>query len=209
LGLFESLFMFFTEVIKLFGYAGVFILMTLESMVAPVPSEGVMPFAGYLVSTGHFSIFGVVVWSSIGSIVGSLVSYYIGYYGGKPVVLRFGKYLFLDKEHLSMTERFFAKYGEKTIFICRFIPVVRHFISVPAGIGKMNITKFSIYTLAGAALWNLFLAYLGVWLAERWELVHHYSKYLDYIVVLGVIVFLVYWIKKRLAQKKNTSKNPA
>jgi membrane protein DedA with SNARE-associated domain len=202
LGLFEGLFMIFTEIIKVSGYTGVFILMTLESMVAPVPSEGVMPFAGYLVSVGHFSMFGIVFWSTFGSIVGSVVSYYLGYYGGKPVVLKFGKYLLLDKGHLEMTEKFFAKYGEKTIFVCRFIPVVRHFISIPAGIGKMNLTKFSIYTIIGAALWNLFLAYLGFWLAERWELVHHFSRYLDYLVVACVILFLVYWIKKRLNQKK-------
>lgn len=203
MGLFESLFMFFTEVIKVFGYIGVFILMTLESMVAPVPSEGVMPFAGYLVSTGHFSMLGIVVWSTFGSIIGSISSYYIGFYGGKPVVLKFGKYLLLDKGHLEMTERFFAKYGEKTIFVCRFIPVVRHFISIPAGIGKMNMTKFIVYTIAGAALWNLFLSYLGFWLAERWELVHVYSRYLDYIVVVGVIAFLIYWIRKRLTSKKS------
>jgi len=202
LGLFEGLFMIFTEIIKTLSYTGVFILMTLESMVAPVPSEGVMPFAGYLVSTGHFSMLGVVVWSSVGSIVGSVISYYMGYYGGKPVVLKFGKYLLLDKEHLDMTEKFFAKYGEKTIFICRFVPVVRHFISIPAGIGKMNMFKFSIYTLAGAALWNLFLAYLGYWLAERWELVHHFSRYLDYLVVAGALIFLVYWIRKRIHNKK-------
>jgi len=202
LGLFESLFMFFTEIIKTTGYVGVFILMTLESMVAPVPSEGVMPFAGYLVSTGHFTMLGVAIWSGLGSIVGSLLSYYMGYFGGKPVVLKFGKYLLLDKEHLEMTERFFSKYGEKTIFICRFLPVVRHFISIPAGIGKMNLAKFSIYTIVGAVLWNMFLAYLGFWLAERWELVHHYSKYLDYIVAVAAIAFLVYWIRKRLSQKK-------
>jgi len=205
LGLFENLFLLFTEIIKTLGYVGVFILMTLESMVAPVPSEGVMPFAGYLVSTGHFTMIGVTLWSSLGSIVGSLVSYYMGYYGGKPVVLKFGKYLLLDKSHLEMTERFFDKYGEKTIFICRFIPAVRHFISIPAGIGKMKLLKFSFYTITGATLWNLFLAYLGYWLAERWELVHHYSRYLDYIVIICCIIFLIYWVRKRLKSRKVTN----
>lgn len=207
MGLFEGLFLFFTEIIKTLGYIGVFILMTLESMVAPVPSEGVMPFAGYLVSTGHFSMIGVILWSSIGSIVGSLISYFMGYYGGKPVVLKFGKYLLLDKSHLELTERFFEKYGEKTIFICRFIPAVRHFISIPAGVGKMNLLKFSIYTITGATIWNLFLAYLGFWLAERWELVHHYSRYLDYLVILCSIGFLIYWIRKRIKARK--LENPA
>lgn len=205
MGLFESLFMFFTEVIKTLGYIGIFILMTLESMVAPVPSEGVMPFAGYLVTTGDFTMLGVIIWSSFASIFGSMLSYYIGYYGGKPVVLKFGKYLLLDNEHLELTEKYFHKYGEKTIFICRFIPVVRHFISIPAGIGKMNIVKFATYTLVGATMWNAFLAYLGYWLAERWEVVHHYSRYLDYIVIVGTIIFLVYWVHKRLKTKKETN----
>jgi membrane protein DedA with SNARE-associated domain len=204
MGLFETLFMFFTEVIRALGYAGIFILMVLESMVAPVPSEGVMPFAGYLVKTGDFTMWGVIISSSLASIIGSLLSYYMGYYGGKPVVLKFGKYLLLDKEHLDLTEKYFNKYGEKTIFICRFVPVVRHFISIPAGIGKMNIAKFSIYTLIGATIWNTFLAYLGYWLAERWEIVHHYSSYLDYLVIIVAIVFLVYWVNKRLKAKQNT-----
>jgi membrane protein DedA with SNARE-associated domain len=201
LGLFKNLFLFFTKVIETGGYTGIFILMALESMVAPVPSEAVMPFAGFLVTTGTFSMPMVIIVSSIASIVGSLISYYMGYWGGKPVVLKFGKYLLLDKHHLEMTENFFAKYGEKTIFICRFIPVVRHLISIPAGIGKMNIWKFTIYTVAGAAIWNAFLAYLGVWLAERWKLVHDYSRYLDYIMVVIIIAGVGYWIMKRLKVK--------
>jgi membrane protein DedA with SNARE-associated domain len=201
LGLFENLFLFFTKLIETGGYTGIFILMALESMVAPVPSEAVMPFAGFLVTTNTFTMPMVIIVSSIASIVGSLISYYMGYWGGKPVVLKFGKYLLLDKHHLEMTENFFAKYGEKTIFICRFIPVVRHLISIPAGIGKMHIWKFTIYTVAGAVIWNAFLAYLGVWLAERWTLVHHYSRYLDYVVVIMIIALIGYWIMKRLKVK--------
>ena len=197
MGLFESLFLLFTKIIEAGGYIGVFILMTLESMVAPVPSEAVMPFAGFLVTNNTFTMFGVIFASSLGSIVGSLISYYLGFWGGKPVVLKFGKYLLLDKHHLEITEKFFNKYGEKTIFICRFIPVVRHLISIPAGVGKMNITKFSIYTIIGATIWNTMLAYLGVFLGNKWSLVHHYSRYLDYIVVAVIIIAFVYWIWKR------------
>jgi membrane protein DedA with SNARE-associated domain len=201
LGLFESLFLFFTKVIEAGGYIGVFILMALESMVAPVPSEAVMPFAGFLITNNTFTMFGVILSSTIGSIVGSLISYYIGYYGGKPVVLKFGKYLFLDKHHLEITEKFFNKYGEKTIFICRFIPVVRHLISIPAGVGKMNLAKFSVYTIIGAAIWNAILAYLGIFLGNKWSLVHHYSRYLDYIVVVIIVVVFVYWVWKRFKIK--------
>jgi membrane protein DedA with SNARE-associated domain len=206
LGLFESLFLLFTKIIEAGGYIGVFILMCLESMVAPVPSEAVMPFAGFLITNNTFTMFGVILSSSLGSIVGSLISYYMGFWGGKPVVLKFGRYLLLDKHHLEITERFFNKYGEKTIFICRFIPVVRHLISIPAGVGKMNITKFSIYTIIGATIWNAMLAYLGVFLGNRWSLVHHYSRYLDYIVVAVIIIAFAYWIWKRFKVKTTENK---
>jgi len=200
--MFESLFQLFTKIIETVGYFGVFVLMTLESMVAPVPSEGVMPFAGFLVTQGKFNMVLVIVASSIGSIVGSLISYYAGAYGGKPVILKYGKYLLLDKHHLEITERFFEKYGEKTIFFCRFIPVVRHFISIPAGAGNMKLPKFCIYTLVGATMWNAFLAYTGVWLGARWELVHKFTKYLDILVVLLGVGFIGYLVYKHTKNRK-------
>jgi len=196
MGIFESLFHLFTEIIKTLGYFGVFILMVFESMVAPVPSEGVMPFAGFLVRSGEFSMVMVIIASTAGSILGSLISYYAGAWGGKPLVVKYGKYLLLDEHHLEITEKFFEKYGDKTIFFSRFIPVVRHFISIPAGIGRMNIAKFSIYTIVGAGMWNTFLAYTGIWLGEKWELVHKYSKYLDILVVATAIFLFIYIIRK-------------
>ena len=199
--MFESLFHLFTKIIETVGYFGIFVLMTLESMVAPVPSEGVMPFAGFLVTQGKFSMIAVIIASSIGSIVGSLISYYMGAYGGKPLVLKYGKYLLLDKHHLEITERFFEKYGEKTIFFCRFIPVVRHFISIPAGVGRMKLPKFCIYTLVGATMWNAFLAYTGVWLGERWELVHKCTKYLDILVVLVAVGFIGHLVYKHMKNR--------
>jgi len=200
--MFESLFHLFTKIIETVGYFGIFVLMTLESMVAPVPSEGVMPFAGFLVTQGKLNMIFVIVASSIGSIFGSLISYYMGAYGGKPLVLKYGKYLLLDKHHLEITERFFEKYGEKTIFFCRFIPVVRHFISIPAGVGKMNLIKFCIYTIVGATMWNAFLAYTGVWLGERWELVHKFTKYLDILVVLMAAGFIGHLVYKHMKNRK-------
>jgi len=174
------------------GYISVFILMILESMVAPVPSEAVMPFAGFLIVSGQFTFTGVIFVSTLGSIVGSLISYYAGYYGGRPIVERFGKYLLLDKHHLDITEKFFNRRGEATIFICRFIPVIRHLISVPAGIGKMNIVKFTIYTIVGAGLWNAFLTSIGYVLKNNWKEVMKYSHVIDY-VVLGILFLLVFY----------------
>jgi len=184
------------------GYAGIFILMTMESMVFPVPSELIMPFAGFLILSKEFSFIGVLIASSIGSIVGSVISYYIGSIGGRPVVLKAGKYLLLDESHLDQTERFFGKYGEKAIFFARFVPVVRHLISIPAGIGKMDMTKFILYTVAGATLWNMFLAYMGIQLGERWEVIHRYSSVIDIIVVCVGVIAGAYFVRKHIIRAR-------
>ena len=188
------------------GYFGLFALMALESMIAPVPSEVVMPFAGYLVLQGRFDFWIVLLVSGLGSIFGSVLSYYIGFYGGRPFVLRYGKYLLLDKEHLEWTENWFRKQGNKTIFISRFIPVVRHLISIPAGIAKMTIHKFVIYTFLGATIWNFILLYAGFKLGEHWDKIHQYSKELDIIFVALVILFFVYFIWKHRERKNEKTK---
>lgn len=179
--------------------------MTLESMVAPVPSELVMPFAGFLIATGSFSFMGVAVASIGGSILGSVISYYIGAIGGRPLVLKFGKYLLLNEGHLEQTERFFAKHGEKAIFFARLIPIVRHLISIPAGVGRMNLTKFLVYTIAGAAIWNMFLAWTGMMLRERWELIHQYSRILDIIVLIVAAVALIYVVRRHFLRTRTAA----
>ena len=184
------------------GYFGLFILMALESMVAPVPSEVAMPFAGYLALQGKFNFWIAVLVSSLGSVFGSLLSYYVGVCGGRPFVLKFGKYLLLEEEHLQWTEKWFKKQGEKTIFISRFVPVVRHLISIPAGIAKMHMRKFLVYTFAGAAIWNLILLYAGFKLGEHWDKIHQYSRELDIIFVIAVALFLAYFVWKHHKRRK-------
>jgi len=175
------------------GYFSVFILMTMESMIFPVPSEAVLPPAGLLIAQGKFTYAGVIISSTLGSIFGSLISYYIGIYGGRPFIDKFGKYFLLDRKALESGEKYFNKHGDLTIFICRFIPVVRHLISVPAGFGKMNIWKFSIYTLIGAGLWNAFLTWAGVkWGQAGWDLLLKYGHTIDLIVV-GLLVLAGVW----------------
>ena len=147
--------------VSFFGYFGVFILMAMESMIFPIPSEVVMPFAGFLIYSGKFTFLGVLIASSLGSLFGSLISYYMGKYLGRPIVIKYGKYFLLNKHHLELTERFFAIFGERAVLVSRFIPVVRHIISIPAGIAEMKLKKFSIYTLIGATIWNMVLAFLG------------------------------------------------
>jgi membrane protein DedA with SNARE-associated domain len=176
--------------------------MILESMVFPIPSEAVMPFAGFLIGSGRFSWLGVTLASSLGSLIGSWLSYFIGYYGGRPFLEKFGKYLLLDHHHLELTEKFFAKYGQQAVLISRFIPVVRHLISVPAGMAKMNKLKFTIDTLIGATCWNMFLAYLGFVLQDRWALIKKYTHYLDYFVVFVIVFGIGYFYFKRVKKHK-------
>ncbi|MFA5358542.1 MAG: DedA family protein [Patescibacteria group bacterium] len=192
----QSLLDLFTSIIATAGYGGVIFLMILESMVIPVPSEAVMPFAGFLWFSGEMSFLPIVFFATLGSIIGSLLSYYIGYYGGRPLVMRFGKYLLLNEHHLDATEKFFAHYGDKAVFVSRFIPVVRHLISLPAGIGKMNIWKFGVYTVVGASLWNSFLAYLGYYLGSRWEEIRKFSEVLDIIIVIVLVVLIIWGVTK-------------
>ena len=198
MGLTEALCYYNTLFINQCSYVGIFLLMTLESMVAPIPSELVMPFAGFLIFTGQFGVVPVMVASTLGSIVGSLLSYGMGMLG-KPVVLRYGRYLLLNVHHLDWTEQFFARHGGKTIFIARFIPVVRHLISIPAGLARMPLIPFILYTAVGATLWNGFLTYLGFRLKQNWPVIQQYTHILDYFVVAGLIAaagYLVWKIKQ-------------
>jgi membrane protein DedA with SNARE-associated domain len=202
----EFLVAWITQAIQAVGYVGVFILMAFESMILPVPSEAVMPFAGFLVSQGTFSFWTVVLVSTLGSIAGSLISYAIGYYGGLPFVHRLGKYFFLNKRHLEWTHRFFEKKGSLTIFVSRFIPVVRHLISIPAGVAKMDLKRFIFFTTIGAAIWNTFLLYVGMKLAENWTVITKYTKFLDIAVIVIIVAYI--FLHVRHAAKKRKKRNP-
>ena len=180
------------------GYVGLVVLMALESMIFPVPSEAVMPFAGFLIADEKFSFAGVVFFSTLGSLIGSLISYYIGRRFGKSFVNMYGKYFFLNKHHLNLTEKYFKKRGEITVFICRFIPVVRHLISIPAGIGRMNVIKFSIYTTIGAGIWNAFLTYVGFALKNNWQDVLKYISVIDVAIIICLASIVGYYLYKHL-----------
>lgn len=183
------------------GYPIIAVLMALESMIAPVPSEAVMPFAGFLVNEGKFTFELAVLYATLGSIAGSLISYYAGRYGGRPFVERFGKYFLLDAHDLEYTEKFFGKYGEGTVFVSRFIPVVRHLISIPAGAGRMNPAKFIVYTLLGAAAWNAILTYIGYVLKDRWTEILKYTEILDMIMIAAILVVAALFVRKHLSMR--------
>lgn len=195
MGITETLCTYNTLLIQKCSYVGVFVLMALESMIAPIPSELVMPFAGFLIFTGHFDPVWVMAASSLGSIIGSLLSYGMGVLG-EPVVLRYGRYLLLNQHHLEGTKNFFNRHGGKTIFISRFIPVVRHLISIPAGAARMPLFPFITYTTLGATLWNGFLTYCGVRLKENWRLIQQYTHFLDFLVVAAMLAAVAYFTWK-------------
>ncbi|MEO0145103.1 MAG: DedA family protein [candidate division WOR-3 bacterium] len=198
----EFLANFFSKIIYEIGYIGVMILMAMESMIFPVPSEAVMPFTGFLIHEEKFTWFGVFIFSTLGSIIGSTLSYLMGLYGGRAFVIKYGKYFLLEKEHLEITERFFYKYGEITIFISRFIPVVRHLISIPAGMAKMNYIKFIIFTTIGAGAWNMFLAYVGYALKSNWHIIMKYSKIIDIFVILALLGLIIYFVYHQVKLRK-------
>lgn len=188
-------------VVEAAGYAGIAFLMALESTMVPLPSELVMPFAGFLAAEGRLNMWLVILFSGAGSLAGSLVSYYIGKFGGIPLVRKLGKYVLLDEEDLETTERWFARYGERTIFICRFVPVVRHLISIPAGVANMDIKRFCLYTVVGATMWNAILAYIGYILRENWEVLHHYMRPVSIGVFLLLSIAFAVFFYKHVAKK--------
>lgn len=189
-----------TAFIDATGYISVYALMVLESMVFPIPSEAVMPFAGFLVVTGKFTLAGVIIASTLGSITGSLLSYWMGAAGGEPFFRRFGKYFLLDMHELEATQRFFQKRGPAAVLISRFIPVVRHLISIPAGVGRMPLVPFCIYTIIGAGLWNTILAVAGIKLKQNWEELMHYSHTIDIGVLVALVALVGLYIYKHRAK---------
>lgn len=179
---------FIISIIARIGYAGIFITMTLESAGVPIPSEVVVPFAGYLSVRGDLDFFMVVVVSTSANMVGSLILYYIGIYYGRLFVIEYGKYLLLEERHLYYVEELFAKYGSVITFIGRITPGVRTYISIVAGMGRMKLFPFILYTIIGSFIWNWVLAYVGVLLGENWESI---VPYLDLMALVALVVLIV------------------
>jgi membrane protein DedA with SNARE-associated domain len=188
---------FIISVIEQSGYAGVFVGMTLESVGLPIPSEVIMPFAGYVVWEGGLTLIGVTLAGTLGCLAGSLIAYYIGLWGGRPLLERYGKYVLISKRELDLADRWFGKYGDRAVFVSRLLPVVRTYISFPAGIVNMDVKKFSLYTVLGSLPWCFGLAYIGVLLGPHWEDIKGLFVYLDVLVIVGIIALVVYLIYHR------------
>jgi membrane protein DedA with SNARE-associated domain len=179
---------FVMNTISSLGYSGIFLTMAIESACIPLPSEIIMPFSGYLVTTGQFSLIGVTLAGAIGNVVGSIVAYYAGVWGGRPFVERYGPYMLVSRRDLDLADRWFQKYGDAAVLFSRMLPVVRTFISLPAGIAAMNFPRFVIFTFVGALPWCYLLAYIGVKMGEQWDQLHDYFHQLD--IVIGLLLAL-------------------
>ena len=185
------------------GYIGVFVLMTLESCGIPMPSEVIMPFSGFVVAQGNMSFWAIVFIGAFGNLVGSWIAYWIGARGGRPLIEKYGKYILISKHDLDLADRWFTRYGDWTVFFGRLLPVVRTYISFPAGISKMDFKKFSYYTFAGALPWTYLFAYLGVKMGNNWEQIrtklHGFDMSMAVIVVLFIVLYV--WRHVKLSQK--------
>jgi len=165
----EKLALFTTAVISAMGYGGVVLLMGIESACIPLPSEIIMPFAGYLVYTGQFTLHGAALAGAVGCVVGSIPAYYLGQYGGRPVIEKYGKYVLVSQKEIDLADRLFTRHGQWVVLAGRLLPVIRTFIAFPAGVSRMNMTKFVVYTFVGSYPWCWALAWVGMKLGEQWN----------------------------------------
>ena len=196
---------FIIAVISAGGYFGVALLMGIESACVPLPSEIIMPFAGYLVHTGQLNLFWVATAGAIGCNLGSIPAYWLGAWGGRPAVERFGRFVLLSRHDLDRVEHFFQKFGGITVLIGRLLPVVRTFIALPAGIARMNQVRFHLYTFIGSWPWCYALAWVGMKLGDKWEtdprfkeIFHRFHLGVELVLVAGIVWFVTTHWKNRI-----------
>ncbi|MDO8513764.1 MAG: DedA family protein [bacterium] len=187
---------FIIHVIRATGYGGVVGLMAIESANIPLPSEVIMPFSGFLVSRGVMNLWLVGVAGAVGCVIGSSVSYWLGAWGGRPLVEKYGRFIFVSNRDLERADKWFSRYGEWAIFISRLLPVVRTFISLPAGISKMHFKRFIVYTFLGSLPWTLGLAYVGVVLGDNWDSIRSTFHGFDYIIIVAILLAIVWYVMK-------------
>ncbi|MCA1591631.1 MAG: DedA family protein [Acidobacteria bacterium] len=196
---------FIVSVISALGYGGIVLLMAIESACIPLPSEVIMPFSGYLVYTGRFNLWAVGVAGAFGCVVGSLVAYWVGVYGGRPLIEKYGRYLLVSRHDLDLADRWFARYGEVIVFASRLLPVIRTFIAFPAGVARMNLTRFVLYTFLGSLPWCLGLAYVGQLLGEQWdknEALKAWFHRFDFVIGIIFVLAVVWWVWRHIKNSR-------
>lgn len=190
------------------GYAGVVLLMAIESACIPLPSEIIMPFSGYLVYTGRFNLWAVGVAGAFGCVVGSLVAYWVGARGGRPLIEKYGRYVLISRHDLDLADRWFKSYGEIIVFASRLLPVIRTFIAFPAGVSRMNLKRFVIYTFLGSLPWCLGLAYVGQLLGEQWDksdTLKTWFHRFDFVIGIIILAAAVWWVWRHIKHSRNES----
>ena len=193
---------FVVATIDRLGYAGVFALMALESCGIPIPSEAIMPFSGFLVAEGTMNLWLLTLVGALGNLAGSLVAYEIGRRGGRPLIEKWGRYLLISRHDLDLADRWFSRFGNATVFFGRLLPVVRTYISFPAGVAKMNLARFSLYTLLGALPWTLLFAWLGVQAGSHWPEIRERLHNFDLAIALLIIAVVGWWIWRHIKQRR-------
>jgi len=178
------------------GYGGIVLLMAIESACIPLPSEIIMPFAGYLVFKSEMVLWIVAFMGALGCVLGSIPAYYIGKTGGRNLTEKYGRFVLISKKDLKMADDWFKNYGEIIIFIGRLLPAVRTFIALPAGIARMNMTKFIIYTFLGSFIWCWTLAYIGMVFGEQWNTLKVYFHEFHYVIAAGAAIFIAWYIRR-------------
>jgi membrane protein DedA with SNARE-associated domain len=182
------------------GYPGIILLMAMESSIIPVPSELVMAPAGYLASKGEMSLWIAILCGTVGSLIGSYANYFVSQYVGRPLILKYGKYVLITPHKFEKVEKFFEKHGEISVFVCRLLPVMRHLISIPAGMSRMNHVRFSTYTVLGAGLWMIVLTYIGYFIGSNEAAIEEYSKQAVLWAIAGSAVLVggyVLWQRRK------------
>ncbi len=196
---------FIVAVISTLGYSGIVLLMAIESACIPLPSEVIMPFSGYLVYTGRFNLWAVGIAGAIGCVLGSLVAYWVGMHGGRRLIERYGRFILISTHDLDLADRWFARYGEIIVFASRLLPVVRTFIAFPAGVARMNLSRFILYTFAGSLPWCLGLAYIGQKLGEEWdknEALKSWFHRFDFVIGIIGLLFVIWWVWRHVKNSR-------
>ncbi len=202
----STLVSFVVSVIDNAGYAGIFLLMTLEGSFLPVPSEIILPFSGFLVSEGRFSLWIVALIGAVANIVGTMITYSLSRYVGLPFLYKYGRYVLVTRHDIDMAHRLFARFGAPIVFVSRLIPGIRGFVPIPAGVAEMSIPRFVTYVFVGSFLWSLFLTYVGVLIGENWEVVQEYIKPIEIILFILVIMGAAWWIYRHVKIIKREQK---
>src|ERR671918_1220786 len=188
---------FITESLGEYGYQAIFVLMVLESALIPIPSEVTMVFGGFLVSRGELNFFWVGLLGAVANLVGSWLAYWLGIWGGRPLIERWGRYVLIRKHELDRAEAWFREHGEAAVFVSRLLPVVRTFISLPAGVARMPFGKFTIYTFLGCLPWCFALTCAGVLLGDNWETFLRYGRPISYFVAGACAGLIGWWFYRR------------